>query len=419
MRGAGPRCDGDLLKLNYLKSALSVATLLAAMLAISCSEETASGGGSLLIPDGTLGTLPQRMTVSQPLDAVSLSSEPLNRGDQERIYVGNRDLFRMHGLLSFLVELPTDAQVASATLRLYIVSYENYNPGVPLDVDVHLLDRDFEEMEATWNLAAEGEQWSSPGAAPGEVIGSFQFTGTELDSVDIDTMVVILDSLAIDQFIQSGGTTLPLALVPADQDAWFSMLGREIDISSPISSLIDIVYRVSGSTTNSALERRARADATISNYSGSLNPAMLTVGEEPTSQVFLRYDLSQLPPNATINKALLHISVFDAAYVDTFQLVVFAHDEREFVDPQISSLSVSQGVGTSSDSLALDITLGLQRVLVLDSTGANYYTVLGSNSLVNVGGFVQFYPPDWPEAARRPVLELIYTDAPGDAKPEQ
>ena len=70
-----------------------------------------------------------------------------------------------------------------------------------------------------------------------------------------------------------------------------------------------------------------------------------------------------------------------------------------------------------TDSLALDVTLGVQRVLAVDSTGANYYFALGSNNGVNVGGYVQFYPPDWSDAGYRPLLELIYTDAPDNAKP--
>ncbi|MBW7996749.1 MAG: DNRLRE domain-containing protein [Candidatus Glassbacteria bacterium] len=396
-----------------------VLAVFIALLVGSCSEETVSGGGTLLVPDGSLGTLPQQLVLNQPLEAAALASEPLNRGAQGRIYVGNRDKFRIHCLLSFLVPLPSNAQVVSATLRLFIVSYENYNPGVPLDINVYQLDRDFEELEVTWNQSADGQPWATPGGdySPGALLGSSRFAGTELVSALVDTMVIRLDSLALDEFVQSGQTVLPLALVPADQDAWFSMIGRELNPDSPVASQIDIVYRISGSTTNAALERRAKGDATITSFTGSLNPDMLTVGEEPSSQVFLKYDLSQLPADATINKAHLHISVYEAAYVDTFQVIVFATDGKEFVEQELTAVSASQGVGFDTDSLALDVTLGVQRVLVLDSTGTDYYLVLGSNTGVNVGGFMQFYPPDWPEERYRPVLELIYTDAPADAKP--
>ena len=144
---------------------------------------------------------------------------------------------------------------------------------------------------------------------------------------------------------------------------------------------------------------------------------MLTVGDTPSSQTFLRYDLSQLPVDATINKATLHVSVFDAAYVDTFQIAVFSANDAQFTDLQSVAVSQVWGVGLDSDSVAFDITVGLQRVLAYDSTGTSSFVGLGSNVGVNVGGYVQFYPPDWSETGLRPVLELVYTDAPENAKP--
>jgi hypothetical protein len=178
-----------------------------------------------------------------------------------------------------------------------------------------------------------------------------------------------------------------------------------------------MVYHISGSTTNAALNRRAKGDATTTGFSGSINPEMATVGEIPAGQVFFQYDLSVLPANATINRALLHVKVFDAAYVDTFQVVVFTTDSKTFLEQELTSSSASQGVGMDTDSLALDVTLGLQRVLAVDSLGTSHYFALGSQNAVNVGGYVQFYPSDWSDPGFRPRLELIYTDAPENAKP--
>ena len=381
-----------------------------------------------MVPGGDIGELPLQMSMSEPLDFAAVTTGNRNRGTQERIYIGNRDQFHMHGVLSYQIQadastnstgLPTDAVVTSTTLRLFAVSYENYNPSVPLDVDVYMLDKEFIEEEVTWDQAADGDPWLVPGAADGgsTLMGSFQFTGEALDSVAIDTLIVVLDSLLMDQFVRSGEKTLSLALVPSDQDAWFSMTAREIDPDSPISAEIDLVYHIEGSTTNSALDRRAKGDATITGFTGSVNPDMMTVGEIPSGQAFFQYDLSSLPANATINRALLHVKVFDAAYVDTFQVVVFTADSKEFVDQVLTTSSVSQGVGADTDSLALDVTLGVQRVLAVDSLGTSHYFVLGSQNAVNVGGFVQFYPPDWQDASMRPLLELIYTDAPANAIP--
>jgi len=73
-------------------------------------------------------------------------------------------------------------------------------------VDIYLLDKDFVEEEVTWEVASEGSPWTTPGGAGGSatLLGNFQFTGTALDTVAIDTVVVRLDSLAMDQFVRSG-----------------------------------------------------------------------------------------------------------------------------------------------------------------------------------------------------------------------
>jgi hypothetical protein len=408
-----------------LNSAFRKSTLLLALITFvailgSCSEDTASGGGSLLIPGGSLGILPQKVVFSQPVEATSVSAGAVSRGKQERVYVGNRDKFHMRGMFSFLINsLPSNATVVSATLRLFVVSYENFSPGVPLEVGVHQLDKDFVEEEVSWERASTTEQWLNPGGdfSSGELLGSFEFNEQDFGGGSIDTIVVVLDTLAVNQLIRSGEEYFPLVLVPGVQDAWFSIVGRELAPDSPVASLLDLTYRVAGSTTNAALERRAKGDATVTSFSGTMNPSMLTVGDTPASQTFFQYDLSQLPRDATINRALLHVSVFDAAYVDTFHVAVFTSGNNDYVDYESANLSVSQGVGLDTDSLALDITVGLQRALALDSTGTQYFIGLGSNTAVNVGGYVQFYPPDWSEPNRRPVLDLIYTDAPENAKP--
>ena len=373
-----------------------------------------------MIPGGSLGILPQKVVFSQPVEATSVSAGAVSRGKQERVYVGNRDKFHMRGMFSFLINsLPSNATVVSATLRLFVVSYENFSPGVPLEVGVHQLDKDFVEEEVSWERASTTEQWLNPGGdfSSGELLGSFEFNEQDFGGGSIDTIVVVLDTLAVNQLIRSGEEYFPLVLVPGVQDAWFSIVGRELAPDSPVASLLDLTYRVAGSTTNAALERRAKGDATVTSFSGTMNPSMLTVGDTPASQTFFQYDLSQLPRDATINRALLHVSVFDAAYVDTFHVAVFTSGNNDYVDYESANLSVSQGVGLDTDSLALDITVGLQRALALDSTGTQYFIGLGSNTAVNVGGYVQFYPPDWSEPNRRPVLDLIYTDAPENAKP--
>ncbi len=402
-----------------VKSALLLSLITLVALLGSCSEDTVSSGGLLLIPDGSLGALPVQMTFPQPVQALSVGSEAVSRGTQSRLYVGNRDQFHMRGTLSFLLQLPSDALVVSATLRLFIVSYENYSPGVPLEVGVHLLDKDFVEKEVSWDRASAAEPWLNAGGdySPDKLLGSFEYSGEDFGNRVIDTMVVLIDTLAINQLIRSGGSVFPLVLVPGDHDAWFSFVARELSPESAVASQLDLTYRIAGSTTNASFERRAKGDATITEFSGTLDPSMLTVGDTPASQTFFQYDLGQLPVDATINRALLHVSVFDAAYVDTFHVVVFTADSKEYADYETASVNFSQGVGLDTDSLALDITLGLQRVLALGGEGTQYFIGLGSNTAVNVGGYVQFYPSDWPEQNRRPVLELIYTDAPENAKP--
>ena len=84
-----------------------------------------------------------------------------NYGDYTRLIVRSGDW--MSSLLRFELQsaLPANAQVAQATLRLYVDSASNINP---MDARSHKLLRPWEENEATWNNPSDGENWGEPGA---------------------------------------------------------------------------------------------------------------------------------------------------------------------------------------------------------------------------------------------------------------
>ena len=322
----------------------------------------------------------------------------------------------MRGLLTFLIELPQNSEVVGGVLTLFP---RRIGGNPPLTFSIHLLNRDFEEFEVDWNQASNAARWSSPGGDyDPQVLGSFTYDGAGLDSLSVDTLTVKLDSLLLDAGLAPGNNRLSIVILPSAGDGWISLQAREYSINATVASQLDIVFREAGGTTRSIIERRALKDATIASYSGGTGQGMLRVGEVPASEVFFEYDISQIPPYATINLARLTLSVYSTTFVDTCQVSSFVARELAFTRPALTDVLVPQRIGSAASQLTVDVTLAFQKLLVADTANTTNYLVLTSNSTLNFVGFAEFYPADWPDPALRPRLEVVYTDAPDAAKPK-
>lgn len=82
-----------------------------------------------------------------------------NYGESTNLALRSGDIST--ALLKFdLSPLPGDALVAQATLRLYVLSYQDQHN---LTIAAYSVNRPWSEREATWNLATKTTSWSVPG----------------------------------------------------------------------------------------------------------------------------------------------------------------------------------------------------------------------------------------------------------------
>ena len=58
-----------------------------------------------------------------------------------------------------LAPIPANAIVTEATLELYAVGWSGYD----LPIDTHVILRNVDLCQATWNVAEEGNPWGQPG----------------------------------------------------------------------------------------------------------------------------------------------------------------------------------------------------------------------------------------------------------------
>lgn len=379
-----------------------------------CTESTQNTSAFVLLPSDVVGGLPEEKEFHQALEITEVASAPRNQGSMIRIFVGGRGDFLMRSVLDFLVDLPEDAEIVSGILHLYVLGVSG---ELPINLSVHLLEENFEETEVTYQHASDDQPWSTPGGDfSSEPIGQASFQGNM-----IDTLVVELDKEALNDYLSTGVIELPLIVLADNLNSYLGLIARESIPTQPVASRLDLIYKLSGGTTQSLLERRALKDATIAQYDGTINgDEYLIVGELPSSQVFFAYDLSALPPLAMVNQAQLHLWIAGRAIVDSFHVGVHTSHELSFVPPEELFLGQAQGVGMADSSIIMDVTLAFQR-LILEGpghTGPNYI-VLSSFSRTNIAGFLEIYPPGGEDIQRRPYLKLIYTDVPEAAKPRK
>lgn len=260
-------------------------------------------------------------------------------------------------LLSFDVSsLPASAAVYSATLSLYSQSRTNINP---LPVTVHRMLRPWADSEATWYLAGAERRWAFPGA-----------NGLGTDRQDQPEASVLLDDVAtwldvdvtnavrawVRQPSSNGGLifkagtgtqveyalasghylpspylrpklrvvyALPTNVTPlptltgtpvATPTATPSLGGRPITVTFQRGELPDPTYQQAEDTFISN-----RGDQTA-NYAGE---SVLTVGANDSRAALLRFDLTRIPPYATVRQASLSLFSDQASIGYPLQIAVF------------------------------------------------------------------------------------------------
>ncbi|MBN2289625.1 MAG: hypothetical protein JXQ83_09865 [Candidatus Glassbacteria bacterium] len=388
-----------------LSSRLRLWLVLLLLSAPGCSEQTENDLGVIMLPADAVGELPVRLEMREALEGVTVQGQPAGKGTRSLVYVGRTKQYRLRTVLSFILDLPTDIELVSASLQFYVVSTGG---DPPITLAVHKLATDFTEEEVTWEQAAAGQPWATPGGDyDSDMLGSATYQGGELDTVSVNLNLKALQA----HLDGPNRSRLPLVVRNQKNDVFVRLLAREIAPAQAVASRLSVIYREAGSTQQYLLERRAYQDATIASYDGQLDADRLVVGEIPASQVFFSYDLGGLPDDATVNQALLHLSVSGGAVVDSFLISAFAANEARFVGPETELTTVAGRTATESDSVfVLDITSTVQLMVLQRYYGTEpKYLGLASYRSGVTAGFMEFYPQSSPESLLRPYLILVYS----------
>lgn len=388
---------------------LLVILALSVLLGVSCSEKKDNTLGMILLPEGMEGSAPQRMELHRALDVQTLHGETPVKGIQNTVLAGHRSGYELRTLLNFRVDIPSDAVVLAVRLQLYVIRTRG---DLPVDLSIHRLERDFEETEVTFELAAEGEPWSTPG---GDYVPA-PLAETSFQGSGIDTVSVGLDSLQIAGWLP-GRQNLPLIVLANGGDqTMIEFLAREGFPTSPTASRLEIIFRTSSVSGDQLLDRRAFMDATIVRFEGQVDPQNLSIGALPASQTFFRYDFSDVPRYATINQALMHLRMVRAAFVDSFLVAAYLRDDVSYVSSDETQLGYSTVLGEGDAVLVLDVTSVVQKAVLGGGTSGSYIA-LGSQVNATTAGFVEFYPPTAADSTLRPYISVIYSGLPGLAEP--
>jgi len=385
----------------------ALAVLMAGLTA--CAVKSDNDKGMLLVPDGMKGSEPIRTEIHKALEIQTVDGGTLAKGSQNTILVGHRRQYELRTLLSFRTALPSTIQVQSARLQLFVIRTRG---TLPISLAVHLMDKDFEETEVTYDHVSDGVLWNTPGgdyaAAP---LGQYVFNGAAYDTISVG-----LDEVQLRSWLP-GRENLSLEVISyGADDAMVEFLAREGYPDSPTASRLEVIYTETGSSDQLLLDRRAFMDATIVKFEGTNDPGNLMISAMPARQLFFRYDFSDIPANSTINQASIHLSMARAAFVDSFVVGTYLRTDLGFVPSDASALGYGIVIGESDTSLVMDVTTAVQKA-VREGGGSSNYVVLANLPDVTSAGFAEFFPPTVADSTKQPYFSVIYSDLPGYASP--
>jgi hypothetical protein len=387
--------------ISYIRFAL-----LAAVMAVlaACAAKSDNENGMILLPGGMEGSDPVKAEIHRALDIQTVSGGTVAKGAQTTILAGRRHDYELRTLLSFRTALASDVQIQSVRIQLYVIRARG---TLPLTLSIHRLEKDFEETEVTFEQAAEGDPWTSPGGdyeiSP---LGTTPFTGDAYDTVSVGLNIERMKAWL------PGKETLSLEVIASGgDDAMVEFLAREGYPTSPTASRLEIYYTESGSSEQQLLDRRAFMDATIVRFDGTNNSDNLMISASPARQLFFRYDFSNIPENATINRASIHLSMAGAAFVDSFLVSTYLSESLEFVTSEATALDYGMVLGESDTTLVMDVTKAVQKA-VLEGGGSSSYVVLANLVDITTAGYAEFYSPAAADSSKQPYITVIYSGLP-------
>ncbi len=363
---------------------------------LSCTEKSPLP----LTADENIGEIIARDIVAD----LSLVSEPeiINTGFSQYLYLGTVDQKKSAILMRF-DDLPDSSEIISAKLELIAVDTLVRNQH-PFEAVIYKSPQHFESLEVTSKNFPFGS-WTE------------EMARATVTTADTDTVIFELSPTWVETWKDSVNNTGFVITTEA------SDVGRRFGSTSDrkVAPVLRLVYKQVNAAQNDTMLTVPTADTFIYESGPALvdGPLYVATGEEYRS--ILKFDLSDIPANATINQAELILTVdqensflsSEGIRINAFRLKEtatdpFAADIDSSFSLSVSDISIRPGV-ESVDMIMQFIT---QRWTRQDTLGFdNYGILLFARTKYNIFSRVAFFNVD-ADSGRAPKLTLHYTTPP-------
>ncbi|MFC1545115.1 hypothetical protein ACFL44_00305 [Gemmatimonadota bacterium] len=384
-------------------SAVGAALLLMLLLAIGCSINSDNPAGFEFTGRDQSSVLTDTLTVT---GADTSWSVPLQLDSSIRLFVGEFEEYASLALIRYS-DLPADAEIVDAILIVRSNSITTSGDSTEITLQVS-------PVSSTWDSTWTGEDRA------GLTLGSVVAQRTLLGSEDPDTLGFRLPVDLVQGWVDDPAAAARGIAVSAESPAPFmvNLYSSEVSGSSVLNQpRLVITYVPSGASGNKTSTLTAASDLSLMTCDASIAPGELWIGRGVPFRTRLTFDVSHIPPHATINRAVLKMGVrsgLTLAPPVTVAAALPLHDEPwtvlEGVVIDEFSLGIPTSVSGSDSSMSMLITKTVASHIVRDEALMHLLLITTYESL-SVGRVRFWDSTALPE--QRAAIELTYSLPPG------
>ncbi|KAA3662792.1 MAG: hypothetical protein DWQ10_01595 [Calditrichaeota bacterium] len=324
-----------------------------------------------------------------------------NSGLSRYLYLGNVDGKQCAILMRF-DNIPDSSEIISA--RLELISNDSIIVNtMPFDAVIYKSPQQFESLEVT----SEVFPWNS---------WSEEMARATVSIADTDTVVFDLDKNWVQTWQDS--TNNQGLVIATDAMDLARRFGSTSDAA--VSPVLNLVYKMEAETENDTVLLVPTADTFIYQDGPELPDGPLYISTIDEYRTILRFDLSNIPDNATINEAELFLSIdssnsfltSEGMIINAYRLDDDGNDPFTVAIDSSFSLDSDIGILPGDTTSVFDLSFIVQQWTRQDTSSYdNYGLILFPRVKYNIFARVAFLNPD-AEATKVPKLKIHYTIPP-------
>ncbi len=385
-------------------NAAGVTLLLTLLLVIGCSINSNNPAGFEFTGRDQSSVLTDTLTVT---GADTSWSVPLQLNSSIRLFVGAFEGYESLSLIQF-TDLPAGAEIVDAILivRGHSVTTSGDSTEITLEVS---------PVSSAWDSTWTGEDRA------GLALGSAVAQRTILYDAVSDTVGFRLPVDMVQGWIDDPATAVRGVAISAVSPAPFMINFYSSEVSGSTAQSqprLVITYVPAGESGNKTSTVTAEYDLSLLTFDSTIENGELWTGRGAPFRTRLTFDVSHIPPQATINRAVLKMGIrseYTLGAPITVAAALSLYDEPwtvsegEIIDEL--SLGFAVSIGESDSSMSMVITPTVASHIILDEPLMHILVVTSYENLYV--GLVRF----WDSSASpelRATIELTYSLPPGD-----